>query len=72
MGPSWQGIAGSQERLADGSSVLVDADYLTKSILDPNAQIVEGFNEGLMPQNFGEILTPEQISDIVAYILTLE
>lgn len=72
VGPSWLGIAGSEEQLADGSSVTVDADYLRESILDPNARIVEGFVPGVMPQNFGEILDPDQIQDIIAFILSLE
>ncbi len=72
VGPSWLGIAGNTEELADGSSVLVDETYLTNSIHDPNAQIVEGFSPDIMPQNFGEILTEEQIAEIVAFILTLE
>jgi cytochrome c oxidase subunit 2 len=72
VGPSWQGIAGTQELLTDGSTVTVDADYVTKSIISPNAQIVEGFTEGLMPQNYTEILSEQQISEIVAFILALE
>jgi cytochrome c oxidase subunit 2 len=72
VGPSWQGIAGTQELLTDGSTITVDADYLTKSIISPNTQIVEGFTEGLMPQNYTEILSEQQISEIVAFILELE
>ena len=72
VGPSWLGIAGTQEQLADGSSISITADYLIESIKSPNAKIVEGFPEGVMPQNYAEILTPEQIDQIVAYILSLE
>jgi len=43
-------------------------DYIRQSILNPNAYIVEGFPENVMPQNFGEILTEEQISDLVAFL----
>lgn len=71
VGPSWLGIAGTMEELEDGSSVLVDADYLHRSIVDPNVQIVAGFSAGVMPQNFGEILTEEQINEIIAFVLSL-
>jgi cytochrome c oxidase subunit 2 len=71
VGPSWLSIAGTEEELADGSSVLVDAEYLRESIIDPNAKIVAGFTEGVMPTNFAEILTDPQINDLVAYILSL-
>lgn len=72
VGPSWLGIAGSQEQLTDGSTVTITADYLIESIKSPNAKIVEGFPEGVMPQNYADILSPEQIDQIVAYILSLE
>jgi cytochrome c oxidase subunit 2 len=72
IGPSWQGIAGTEELLIDGSSVFVDADYLTKAILDPNIQVVEGFTPGLMPAIYADMLSADEISDIVAFILSLE
>lgn len=72
VGPSWLDIAGTFETLDDGVSVFVDANYLTKSILDPNAQIVAGFTEGLMPEIYPDLLTSDEISDIVAFILSLE
>ncbi|MBZ0298410.1 MAG: c-type cytochrome [Anaerolineae bacterium] len=47
-------------------------EYLRTSILDPNAFIVPGFPDNLMPKNFGEIFTEDEINDLIAYLLTLE
>lgn len=44
------------------------ADYIRESILNPSAVIAEGFADGIMPQNLGELLTPEQIDDIIAFL----
>ncbi len=48
------------------------AGWLQESIVDPNADIPEGFSPNVMPQDFGKRLTPQQISDLVAYLLTLK
>ena len=45
-------------------------DYVHQSIVAPNAVIVEGFTEGIMPQNFSERMTEDQINDIIAYLST--
>ncbi|MFQ5611723.1 MAG: cytochrome c oxidase subunit II [Anaerolineae bacterium] len=71
VGPSWLGVYGSQETLADGTTVIVDEEYLRRSILDPNAQIVQGFQPNLMVQTFGDTLTEDQINDLIAYIKSL-
>ncbi len=71
LAPSWLGIAGSEEELTDGSTVLVDAEYLHRSIVDPNAQIVAGFQPNIMPQDFEERMTEEQIQQVIAFILSL-
>lgn len=72
VGPTWQGLAGSTVTLADGSQALADYDYLHESIVDPNARLVSGFEADVMPQNFAEVLTPEQIDQIIAFIQSLE
>ncbi|MEX1071009.1 MAG: cytochrome c oxidase subunit II [Anaerolineales bacterium] len=72
VGPTWQGLFGSQVPLADGNTVTADGVYLHTAIADPNAQIVQGFVPGVMPQNFGEIMTEEQINQIIAFIMTLQ
>lgn len=72
VGPTWQSLASDLVALDDGSSFPVSAEYLALSIVNPNAQIVEGFEPNIMPQNFGEVLTEEQINQIVAFLLTLD
>ena len=71
VGPTWLDLAGSEVPLADGSTVLADEDYLQNSIVNPNDQIHEGFQANVMPVNFGEQLTQEQVIEIIAFIQTL-
>lgn len=68
-GPTWRGLFGSQVQLSDGSTVTADEAYLTRSVVDPNAQVVLGFSAGIMPK-FN--LTDAQVKAIVAYIETLK
>lgn len=69
IGPTWLGLFGRQEVLTDGSTVVVDEDYIHESIVAPQAKIVAGFENQLMPAyNF----TNEQIADIIAYLKTLK
>jgi cytochrome c oxidase subunit 2 len=72
IGPTWQGLFGHEVELSDGSSLIADEDYLRTSIIDPNAQIVAGFQPGVMPQNFDELLSAEQIDQIIAFIESLQ
>jgi nitric oxide reductase subunit C len=51
-------------------------DYVRESILEPSAHIVPGdlFSAGglsFMPDNYSDLLTPEQIEHLVAYLMTL-
>ncbi|WP_322617945.1 cytochrome c oxidase subunit II [Pseudomonas sp. BIC9C] len=48
VGPSWQGLYGKTETLADDTSVKVDEGYLKESVLDPAAKIVKGY-AAIMP-----------------------
>ena len=43
VGPTWQGLWGRSEKLADGSIVTVDEAYVRESIVNPAAKIVDGF-----------------------------
>lgn len=37
-------------------------------ITDPNAQLAPGFPADVMPQNYGETLTPQQVQQLVRYL----
>jgi cytochrome c oxidase subunit II len=43
--------------------------YIEESIVDPNAEIVEGFSRGIMPDNFEDQLSPEELDALVEYLL---
>jgi nitric oxide reductase subunit C len=52
------------------------AGYIRESILDPNAFVLTGptyaaSGRSLMPSDYGQTLKPEQVDQIVAYLLTL-
>jgi len=47
------------------------ADYLHESIVQPEAYVAPGFKSGVMYQKFNDDLTPQEIADLVAYLLTL-
>lgn len=70
VGPGWGGLYGSETDLADGSRVHADDTYLTESINDPDAQVVAGFDAGVMPP-YADILDTEQVTAIVAYMRSL-
>ncbi len=70
-GPTWLGVFGSTEQLEDGSSVLVDRDYLFKSIREPGAQVVAGY-QNIMPVNIAADMTDEQVEDVIAFIESLK
>jgi nitric oxide reductase subunit C len=52
------------------------AGYIRESIVDPNAYIVPGpayrqaDGQSVMPKNFAQTLTPAQLDDLVAFLLT--
>jgi cytochrome c oxidase subunit 2 len=69
VGPTWQGLYGSEEELEDGSTVVVDDAYIHESIVDPLAKITKGYPPSMPP--FGDILTDEQIKDITEFIKSL-
>lgn len=69
VGPSHYGLA---DRAGDYVEGLSAEEYLRQSIVEPNAHVVEGFQPDVMPQNYEDGLTGEQIDNLVAYLLTLE
>lgn len=43
-------------------------DQIGMSITDPAAQITPGFPAGVMPQNYGQTLSPDQLQQLVQYL----
>jgi mono/diheme cytochrome c family protein len=61
VGPSLEDLAAAA---GDGSP----EDYVSESVLDPDAEVAEGFQPGVMPSYEGR-LTDEQIQALVEYLL---
>ena len=45
-----------------------DAAFIKESILQPDKQIAPGFQAGIMPTNFGDTLSAEQVDALVKYL----
>jgi mono/diheme cytochrome c family protein len=43
-------------------------DFIEQSIVDPNAEIAKGYPPDVMPQNFGDTLSPEELDAVVQYL----
>lgn len=69
IGPGLLHVGTRAETRVAGQSGL---QYLYTSITNPDAYIVDSFPDSLMPENWAEIYTTEDIRDIMAYLLTLE
>jgi cytochrome c oxidase subunit 2 len=74
IGPSFKGAFGRTEKvLTDGveREIVVDEAYIMKSILEPNADVVAGFKDGLMPPQRA-LLTDEEIEAIIGVLKELK
>ena len=45
-----------------------DAVFVRESIVDPNAEVAQGFPQGVMPGDYGQNLSAKQIADLVAFL----
>ena len=39
-----------------------------ESIVDPNKAIAKGFPANVMPSNYGDIITPEELNQLVMFL----
>jgi cytochrome c oxidase subunit 2 len=67
VGPTVRGIWRREERLADGTTVLVDEEYLRESLLKPGAKVVAGFANVMPPVPLEE----RDLKALAAYLETL-
>jgi nitric oxide reductase subunit C len=81
--PNLGGIAARAERVIQQpdykGKAKTAAEYIRESILEPNVYIVPGETAyvnkdgtSAMDQTFAQLLTPEQLQDLIAYLLTLK
>ncbi len=68
LGPSLLGIYQTAGTRVPG---LTAADYVSQSIVNPNAFIAPGYSANYMYQNYGAVLHPDQVEALVAYVLAL-
>jgi mono/diheme cytochrome c family protein len=45
------------------------ASEVEESIVDPDAQLAQGFGAGIMPQTYEQDLTPKELEDLVDFLL---
>jgi mono/diheme cytochrome c family protein len=67
LGPDLEGIFGTEVELEDGTTATVDEDYLERSITDPSAQKVDGFDVTMPPPDVSD----DEVRLLVAYIRDL-
>lgn len=73
VGPTYKGLFGHNVNVltaAGEKEVVADEDYIKRSILYPNAEVVVGYNKGLMLP-YKDILSDDDINLIIEYLKTL-
>jgi cytochrome c oxidase subunit II len=73
VGPSFKGIYGHKVLVeTDGKEheITVNDEYIKRSILDPSADVVKGFQKGQMVSYKGQ-LSDDEINKIIEYLKTL-
>lgn len=74
VGPSFKNLLGRTENIVvDGNNeeIVVDNQYIIDKLNNPSASTVEGYQSGLMSP-YGEILSVEDMNNIIDYISSLK
>lgn len=69
-GPSFKGSFGTERKLTDGSSVVMDENYIRESILEPLKKIHQGYRP-VMPSYKGQ-LKDKEIDAVIDFIKSLK
>ena len=62
------GTSGTTGPKLDESLQGKDELFIYNSIVNPDAEIAEGFQPGIMPKTYGEQLDDKQLGDLVAFL----
>jgi cytochrome c oxidase subunit 2 len=63
VGPSWQGMWGRRETLANGDTIVVDEAYFVESVKIPPRKIVKGYPNVMLPY----FLEDEEITALIEF-----
>ena len=66
IGPPLDDIAATAKQRGKGKPPV---EYVSESIVNPNAAIASGFSAGVMPETYADQLTPEQVKALSEYLL---
>ena len=69
VGPNLTQIAEVAATRKDGVSA---EDYIRESIVNSNTFVVEGYQPNIMPQNYGQQFSGQDLNDLIDYLLTQE
>jgi cytochrome c oxidase subunit 2 len=67
VGPSLNGIGDTAVKRVEGVEAI---DYIRTSIVETNAYVVDGFSPGVMPADFGDRMTDEELDILAEYLLS--
>jgi cytochrome c2 len=67
-GPTWHELADHAANRQPGTS---PANYIYTSIINPGAYLVPNYPGGVMPATYAATIPPEDMANLVAYLLTL-
>ena len=74
VGPTFKGLFGKSETVIEGGKevqITADSLYIVKSILEPDVQVVKGYNKGLM-RSYKGVIPDEDIAKVVHYLRTMD
>lgn len=69
LGQNLSNIGNRAAAVVPGQSAI---DYMRASIVLPDQHLSGNFQEGIMPRTYPELLTEQDINDVIAYMLTLK
>lgn len=69
VGPSLAGLGAAAAGRREGYTA---ARFLREAIVLPNANLAAGYYAGIMPQDFGQQMTAQELADLVAYLSSLQ
>jgi cytochrome c551/c552 len=70
-GPSFKGLAGSTVELEGGETAEATREYLRRAIVEPDAEIAEGYSAGIMGAAIGGFdleSKPDEVDRLVDFI----